>query len=373
MSKCKCNCGCSYADVCPICFTGITWDVFDGYNSATGFFVRPEDGYTHNFRNMLYQIYKSGEDDSFDRCPIKSRGYKAPPFLRENGCCEDFDANGLSGGCSGLGFRSHIYHSPPRDTIEADKADAKRGVNDQYSPIFNDATGNARVSFASDIFSAKNLPNATPGTGYYDGSVSGIWATFPYTYLANNSLCKGSYVITIRDNNGPLGSGFYATHSDGVQGIARIDYGYWSKNIETLPMFGTRNQDVDAFGYFRINPATLSSGSFTKNYQADIDFTRFGDTSSDASGTQITLTGVPERRMNESGKFIYAYATGTYNVTQYDGYGRVAQLQLDKHHLEKNIRLWSQHLITPFLGNENFSRILIYSIKEPSNDTSPNF
>lgn len=372
MSKCKCNCGCSYADVCPICFTGITWDVFDGYNSATGFFARPEDEYRYNFHNMLYQIYKSGEDDSFDRCPIKGRAYKAPPFLRENGCCEDFDANGLSGGCSGLGFRSHIYHRPPRDTIEVMKAGARPGINDQYSPVFNDATGNARVSFASDIFSAKNLPNATPGTGYYDGSVSGIWATFPYTYLANNSLCKGSYVVTIKDDNGPFGSGFYATHSDGVAGIpgARIDDGYWSKDIETLPQFGSSN-DLDAFGYFRINPATLSSGSFTKNYQVDIDFTRFGDTSSDASGTQITLTGVPERRMNESGEFIYAYETGTYNVTQYDGYG--GPHLLAQPHFKHNARLWSRHDIRPFLGNENSSQILIYSVKENSSKYAPNF
>ena len=135
MSKCKCNCGCKYEEVCPICFTGITWDVFSGYNSASGFFVRPEDNDRLNLRNMLYQIFKSGEDDSFNRCSTREGEF--PPYLREMACCEDFDDSGLSSGCSGLGYRSHIYHHPPRDTV---KTLFHFGVNGQYSPTFNDAT-----------------------------------------------------------------------------------------------------------------------------------------------------------------------------------------------------------------------------------------
>ncbi|MAK37640.1 MAG: hypothetical protein CMC15_15890, partial [Flavobacteriaceae bacterium] len=273
-------------------------------------------------------------------------------------CCEDFDDSGLSSGCSGLGYRSHIYHHPPRNAVQAK---FQLGINGQYSPTFNDATGAARVSFTSDTFSAKNLPNTTPGTGMYDGSVSGIWSTFPYTYLVSNTLCKGAYVVTIRDDDGPFvefgvaaASGvkkFYTAHSDGVSARGYGGFGAPSCDRNNpdffcspylLAGFGTTN-DVDAFGYFRINPATLSSGVFTKNYQANLDFTRFGDTSSDASGKQVTLTGVP----GGGGGIPVEYVTGTYNVTQFDGYlfNRLIAGTLDTPQ-----RIWSKHSFFPFFN-----------------------
>lgn len=384
-------CNCCETEVCGVCYTGVQWSGnFVDYSAVTGeVYQGYRGGADYTFYNQLYRFYDpSGTNDASDRCG------EGTGIRRWGGCGEL--TNNLFTNCSGTGYASNLYTTlfDYGTRIIADPTNPNNLLNpvSHYWPplhLSNSGPTNARVSYGSVSTSLSNLTEIPYMTGGpYDTQITGIWSTFPYKHVANNRLYDvvignsikyyntdtdgyNDYLDLVDSSNpawdfvvhsgsepvysyylpGNLGI-FQGVHPSGqdVYGavvIATNDERYKNDEapyIRERKLGQTRTANT-LFGFYEINLPSLLSGVFQKTYISNVNFERFGDTSSDASG----------------GKYIYQtsgeFGTGIDGaisptglgipVTQFDGFTPFTRTVQDPTRSQSK-RVWGDHSFSPF-------------------------
>lgn len=371
---------------------------------------RPHDlkvgriGYAQNtnayrFFDATLNRSPSSPDDSHHKCGnlssdfLNHYGSGIVSNIRPKAGCGPFnDAFGNADNCTGQGFPSNIYSHPfsrlllqgTGNWINILQFDNRLlAPNDYKYASFSISTASgydARVEFGGAItFGLGNFQSRDWMLGGgYDTSVTGNQATAPYRHVFGNELYSINHIHTYRAYD-------YSPGNTGLDPwLGRLErpwcepalltnsFVLGGENLQNPPPPAPRSNirygvkyvrelegPLDLYGLFRINPVTLATGTFVKTYDSNVDFDRFGDTSSDASGG---------KSINQSaGWFLDPDGTsGSYPVTEYDGFDTqfanfargAGGFLPDDPFLGTGIlrRRWSLHPFTPFVDVEIYSK-----------------